>query len=310
MRSPRRFVMVWVIVVLMVGTIVATDAHRSGCHRWHACPSDRGTCVWGDLGYGSQCPDNQYCQGGNARTVVQTPAPPPQPEIPTTAHVRAGVAAGNTTIQSFSQAKKLMRQVFAGHERTFYCAYDGATVDIQSCGYQPKKHSKRARQLEWEHVVPAEAFGQSFPAWRDGHPECDDRKGKAFQGRNCARKMAVPFRYMEADLYNLQPSIGGVNQLRPNYSMAMIDGETRDFGRCDLEIEDRKIEPRPDIRGTLPGPTFTWTRPTRAAASSPRKTENSLRRGTERTRWMHGSPSGCAALSGCRATRIRLCSRP
>lgn len=121
-------------------------------------------------------------------------------------------------------------------------------MDVQSCGYQPKKHSKRARQLEWEHVVPAEAFGQSFPEWRDGHQECVDRKGKAFKGRNCAGKMAIPYRYMEADLYNLQPAIGEVNQLRANYSMAMIDGEARRFGSCDPEIEDRKIEPRPDIR--------------------------------------------------------------
>jgi deoxyribonuclease-1 len=169
------------------------------------------------------------------------------------ASTRAGAVAGNTTIQSFSQAKKLMRQVFAGHERTFYCdcAYDGTTVDVQSCGYQPQKASKRARQLEWEHVVPAEAFGQSFPEWRDGHPDCVDRKGKAFRGRNCAAKMAVPFRYMEADLYNLQPAIGEVNQLRSNYSMAMIEGEPRKFGSCDLEIEGRKIEPRPDIRGDI-----------------------------------------------------------
>jgi deoxyribonuclease-1 len=56
---------------------------------------------------------------------------------------------------------------------------------------------------------------------------------------------------MEADLYNLQPSIGEVNQLRANYSMAMVPGETRAFGSCDLEIEDRKIEPRPDIRGDI-----------------------------------------------------------
>ena len=32
------------------------DAHRSGCHRWHSCPSDQGTYVCGDLGYCSQKP--------------------------------------------------------------------------------------------------------------------------------------------------------------------------------------------------------------------------------------------------------------
>jgi deoxyribonuclease I len=100
-------------------------------------------------------------------------------------------------------------------------------------------------------VVPAEVFGQSFPEWREGYSECVDRKGQPFKGRNCARKVAVPFRYMEADLYNLQPAVGEVNQLRGNSSMAMIPGEARAFGRYDLEIEDRKIEPRPEIRGDI-----------------------------------------------------------
>jgi endonuclease I len=95
----------------------------------------------------------------------------------------------------------------------FYCgcAYAGIEIELASCGYQPKKDPDRAKRLEWEHVVPAEAFGQSFPEWREGHPACVDSKGKAFKGRNCARKMSPQFRYMEADLYNLQPAIGEVN---------------------------------------------------------------------------------------------------
>jgi deoxyribonuclease I len=56
---------------------------------------------------------------------------------------------------------------------------------------------------------------------------------------------------MEADLYNLQPVIGEVNQLRRTSPMAMIPGEARAFGRCDLEIEDQKIEPRPEIHGDI-----------------------------------------------------------
>ena len=50
---------------------------------------------------------------------------------------------------------------------------------------------------------------------------------------------------MEADLYNLYPAIGEVNGLRSNYSMAMIPGEKREFGTCDVEIEDKKVEPPP-----------------------------------------------------------------
>ena len=37
------------------------EAHRSGCHRWHSCPSDSGSYVCGDLGYSSQCsPSTQF----------------------------------------------------------------------------------------------------------------------------------------------------------------------------------------------------------------------------------------------------------
>jgi deoxyribonuclease I len=63
--------------------------------------------------------------------------------------------------------------------------------------------------------------------------------------------MAIPFRYMEGDLHNLEPAIGEVNGLRSNFSMAMIEGEAREFGACDVEIADRKIEPRPAIRGDI-----------------------------------------------------------
>ena len=55
------------IVAAILGTLffliaVNCHAHRSGCHRWHSCPSDSGSYVCGDSGYCSQCPDNQYCR--------------------------------------------------------------------------------------------------------------------------------------------------------------------------------------------------------------------------------------------------------
>ncbi len=56
---------------------------------------------------------------------------------------------------------------------------------------------------------------------------------------------------MEADLYNLVPAIGEVNGLRSNFSMAMISGEKRAFGKCDIEIENRKVEPTESIRGNI-----------------------------------------------------------
>ena len=43
-------------------SVVITEAHRSGCHRWHSCPSDSGSYICGDTGRCSGCPDNQFCE--------------------------------------------------------------------------------------------------------------------------------------------------------------------------------------------------------------------------------------------------------
>ena len=59
------------------------------------------------------------------------------------------------------------------------------------------------------------------------------------------------FRYMQADMYNLVPAVGEINCLRSNYGFGMIPGEKRGFGTCDIEIENRKAEPRPETRGNI-----------------------------------------------------------
>jgi hypothetical protein len=58
--------------------------------------------------------------------------------------------AQNTTIESFSKAKKLTAGIYAGHEQTFYCGctYSEKTVDFASCGYVPKGKPETARRLE------------------------------------------------------------------------------------------------------------------------------------------------------------------
>lgn len=61
----------------------------------------------------------------------------------------------------------------------------------------------------------------------------------------------MKFRYMESDLYNLVPAVGEINGLRSNYSFAMTPGEKREFGTCDMEIQDRKAEPRPEVGGNI-----------------------------------------------------------
>jgi deoxyribonuclease-1 len=161
---------------------------------------------------------------------------------------------GNTTNPSFSKAKKaLLHNVYADHLLTFYCgsSFDGKGMLTHDGGYRPKKVGKRSQRLEWEHIVPAQAFGQSFSEWRQGDPACVDRRGKPFKGRNCAEKVNLAYRYMQADMHNLVPAIGEVNGLRSNYSFAMIPGEKRRFGSCDMEIESKKAEPPPEVRGDI-----------------------------------------------------------
>lgn len=146
-----------------------------------------------------------------------------------------------------------LEAVYREQPLTFYCAcrFDPETkvVDHASCDYQPIRHTFRSDRVEWEHVVPAEAFGRSFREWREGAPGCVSSKGP-YAGRRCARRNPV-FARMEDDPHNLVPAIGEVNSRRRNYSMAMIPGEAKAFGACYVEIEDRKVEPRPRVRGDV-----------------------------------------------------------
>jgi micrococcal nuclease len=62
-----KLIKVIILIILVLLLSFLADAHRSGCHRWHSCPSDSGSYVCGDLGYCSQCPDNQHCEDGQPR---------------------------------------------------------------------------------------------------------------------------------------------------------------------------------------------------------------------------------------------------
>lgn len=162
------------------------------------------------------------------------------------------VAGGNTTNDSFAQAKKMLLQVYADHRVTLYCgaSYDErGNVDLPE-GFITPKHEKRAAKIEWEHSLPAENFGQTFEEWRTGAPECI-HEGKPFKGRKCAEKANIEYRYMQADMYNLFPAIGAVNALRSNFNYAVLPGEASTFGVCEMKISDRKAEPPVRSRGQI-----------------------------------------------------------
>jgi deoxyribonuclease-1 len=160
---------------------------------------------------------------------------------------------GNKKIESFSKSKKILKKIHQESPVTFYCQckYNDNKPNWKSCGFSPRKDKKRASRIEWEHVLPASHFGIKFDTWVNGHPNCINNKGKKFKGRKCTEKVHKLYRYMQADLYNLQPAIGEVNGLRSNYQIGEIDGEVREFGKCDIEIKNKKVEPAPKIRGDI-----------------------------------------------------------
>ena len=119
------------------------------------------------------------------------------------------------TIKNFAKAKKLAAKVFQDHRSTFYCkcSYNDANeINPYSCGLVPRENAERASRIEWEHIVPAHAFGNTRQCWRE--PICNT-KGKSYKGRRCCTKTDPVFRAMEADLHNLVPAVG---ELNPHYS--------------------------------------------------------------------------------------------
>lgn len=161
--------------------------------------------------------------------------------------------ARNNKIKKFTKAKKEISKIYGRRGISFYCGceYNRKKIKHSTCGYKFSKYKKRSEKLEWEHIVPAHAFGQSFKSWRDGDPKCKNRK-KSYKGRKCARKIDNLFNFMESDLYNLVPAVGSINAYRSNKSMAMITDSTfESFGQCQVKISKSKIEPPNNRKGDI-----------------------------------------------------------
>ncbi len=164
---------------------------------------------------------------------------------------------GNSTIQSFNQAKKaLEREVHTEDfmRVTIYCEapYKQSKDVILPSDFNTEKYTKRSKRIEWEHVVPAENFGRTFSEWRDGHELCVDKKGKYFKGRKCAEKVNTEYRYMQADMYNLYPAIGSVNAMRSNYNFVPMSASDTFGSGCEgMIIQDRKVSPPDKSRGQI-----------------------------------------------------------
>lgn len=159
--------------------------------------------------------------------------------------ISLSLSVGAEPVGSFSKAKRLLKEIYSDNQTTFYCGCNYTrqgkklTSEFETCGYQFRKNLKRAQRIEWEHVMPAWAFGHQRQCWQNG-------------GRKACRKDRV-FVDMESDLHNLVPALGEVNGDRSNYSFAMLTGEKRAYGQCDVEVDfkARKVEPRAEVRGDI-----------------------------------------------------------
>jgi deoxyribonuclease I len=103
------------------------------------------------------------------------------------------------------------------------------------CGRRFGSHKDRSINIE--HVFPM--------SWSLKRFSCRDRE-------QC-RRISPQFNKVESDMHNLYPAIGEINQARSSYAFSMIDGERRQFGKCDFEIDpdNHRAEPRPASRGNI-----------------------------------------------------------
>ncbi|AIB42887.1 endonuclease [Pseudomonas sp. WCS374] len=158
---------------------------------------------------------------------------------------------------TFSEAKVIAKQKVyldqaSGAFGELYCGCkwtwvgkSGGRIDAESCGLKARKQETRAERTEWEHIVPAWTFGNQRQCWQAGGRE------------HCVDEDPV-FRAMEANLFNLYPSVGEVNGDRSNYNYGMASGVAPQYGQCKtrVDFDQRAAEPRDEVKGLVARTTF------------------------------------------------------
>ena len=144
----------------------------------------------------------------------------------------------------FDQANSALGELYCGCKWS-WVGKSGGRIDAGSCGLQTRTQENRSARTEWEHIVPAWTFGQQRQCWQNG--------GRA----HCVSDDPV-FRAMEADLFNLYPSVGEVNGDRSNFNYAMVSGVAPQYGQCKTKVdfEQRSAEPRDEVKGLVARTTF------------------------------------------------------
>lgn len=101
--------------------------------------------------------------------------------------------------------------------------------------YCQKSFRNRGNELNAEHIMPVSWMLQKVAC--DSRQSCDDAR----------------FQAMQTDLHNLYPSEKTLNTARGNRPFGEVEGEAREFGECDFEIdkENNRLEPPSASRGNI-----------------------------------------------------------
>lgn len=143
----------------------------------------------------------------------------------------------------FDQAQSVDGELYCGCKWQ-WTGKSGGRIDSASCGYEARKQQTRADRIEWEHIVPAWVFGHQRQCWQNG--------GR----KNCVADDPA-FLSMEADLFNLYPSVGEVNGDRSNFQYGMVRDKPQ-YGACTTRVDfsGRVAEPRDEVKGLVARSTF------------------------------------------------------
>jgi deoxyribonuclease-1 len=160
---------------------------------------------------------------------------------------------------SFSTSTKwMLEKVYGLNPYTFYCGCEFTptkTVIYKECGYAPKNpDSVRSRRVEAEHIVTASELGGGLLCYgseRHTYSDCVDSNGRVKSGRSCCLKVNPEYRKAHNDLVNLVPAIGEINNARLNKPFGLVNGEAREFGACDFEVNNYRAEFREDRTGEV-----------------------------------------------------------
>ena len=135
---------------------------------------------------------------------------------------------------------------------TFFCDCgfnDAGEVFPASCGFSSEASVVR---LAWSPVVPVSRMGRGRECWEapGNYLECHTRRG-LLERKKCCRKVDVDFAQMECDLMNLRPVIAALERERGDAAFGEVEGEPREFGRCDFEVKGEVAEPDASDRGEI-----------------------------------------------------------